>query len=284
MSDAANAAQFVHWNEVAGPKWVGFGDAMETRLERVNDLLLARAAAAAGEAVLDIGCGTGLTTLPLARSVGVAGSVLGIDISEPMLAVARRRIVERGLGNVTLLSADAQTERLPAARFDLLASRFGVMFFADPRAAFRNLRGSARPGGRLCFVCWAPLAENPHWQLPFDVVTSRLGPPGPKPAHAPGPLAFSDADYVRGILEDAGFRQVEIAREAVDIVGSTPEAEAALACTMGPPGALLDEHMADDATRNAIRQDIAAAFTPYAAGGPTLLPAAVFVITASLSP
>ena len=281
MSDAANAAQFAHWNDVAGPKWVSLGDAMEARLERVNDLLLARAAAASGEAALDIGCGTGLTTLPLAKTVGAGGSVLGIDISEPMLAVARRRVAEHGLGNVTLLSADAQTEPLPPARFDLIASRFGVMFFADPRAAFRNLRAATRPGGRLCFVCWAPLAENPHWRVPFDIVASRLGPPGPKPAHAPGPLAFSDADYVRGILDAAGFSQVEVARQAVDIVGSTPDAEAALACIIGPPGALLDEHLADEATRDAIRQDIAAAFAPYAASGTMLLPATVFVVSAT---
>ena len=280
MSDAANAAQFVHWNEVAGPKWVGLGDAMETRLERINDLLLARAAAGSGEAVLDIGCGTGLTTLPLAMAVGATGSVVGIDISEPMLAAARQRIAAHGLGNITLLSADAQTERLPTARFDLLTSRFGVMFFADPRAAFRNLLDAARPGGRLCFVCWAPLAENAHWQLPFDLVVSRLGPPEPKPAHAPGPLAFSDADYVRSLLDQAGFEQIEIAREAVDIVGSTPEEEAALACIMGPPGALLDEHKADEAVRHAIRKDIAAAFAPYAVDGRVLLPATVLLATA----
>ena len=184
MNDAANAAQFAHWNEVAGPKWVGLGDAMELRLNNVNELLLARAAAVAGEAVLDVGCGTGSTTLPWAAAVGAAGSVLGIDISEPMLTIARRRVADRGAGNVTLLSADAQTERLPAGRFDLLASRFGVMFFADPVAAFHNLYSTLRRGGRLCFVCWDTLVRNPHWQVPLDIVVRRLGPPGAKPARA----------------------------------------------------------------------------------------------------
>ncbi len=280
MNDAANAAQFAHWNEVAGPKWVGLGDAMELRLNNVNELLLARAAAVAGEAVLDVGCGTGSTTLPWAAAVGAAGSVLGIDISEPMLTIARRRVADRGAGNVTLLSADAQTERLPAGRFDLLASRFGVMFFADPVAAFHNLYSTLRRGGRLCFVCWDTLVRNPHWQVPLDIVVRRLGPPGAKPARAPGPMAFSDPAYVRAILGDAGFDQVEIRREAVNVIGSTPQEEAALASIMGPAGALLDEHKADEATRHAIREAIAAAFAPYAADGRVTLPASVFVVTA----
>ena len=283
MIDPANVAQALHWNQVAGPKWVGLGDAMETRLRNINDLLLARAGASVGEAVLDVGCGTGATTLPLADAVGGRGAILGIDISEPMLAVARRRVAERGFANVSLLLADAQTQHLQPDRFDLLVSRFGVMFFADPAAAFRNLLGTCRPGGRLCFVCWAALADNPHWQVPFDVVVRRLGPPAPKPLHAPGPLAFSDADYVRGILNDAGFEQVEIAREAVDIIGSIPQKEAAVACMMGPSGALLDEHNADGATRHAIEQEMAEAFARYGSDGPMLLPATVLLVEARKS-
>jgi SAM-dependent methyltransferase len=184
------------------------------------------------------------------------------------------------LANVSLLLADAQTERLQPGRFDLLVSRFGVMFFADPAAAFQNLLGACRPGGRLCFVCWSALAENPHWQAPFEVVVRHLGPPSPKPLHAPGPLAFSDADYVRGILDKAGFERVGIAREAVDIIGSTPEKEAAVACMMGPSGALLDEHNADGTTRRAIQQEMAEAFARYESDGPMLMPATVLVVEA----
>lgn len=280
MTDAANVAQAVHWNHVAGPKWVSLGDAMEARLRNINDLLLARAGAAVGEAVLDVGCGTGATTLPLADAVGGHGAVVGIDISEPMLAVARRSVAERGFANVLLLLADAQTQHLQLGRFDLMVSRFGVMFFADPAAAFRNLLGACRPGGRLCFVCWAALAENPHWQVPFDVAVRRLGPPAPKPLRAPGPLAFSDVDYVRGILDEAGFEQVGIAREAVDIIGSTPEKEAAVACMMGPSGALLDEHNADGTTRRSIQREMTEAFARYASDGPMLLPATVLLVEA----
>jgi phospholipid transport system substrate-binding protein len=164
MTDIANAAQHTHWNEVAGPKWVGLGDVMETRMQNVSELLLANVGAMAGDVILDIGCGTGTTRLPLPAAVGAQGHVVGIDISAPMLAVAQRRVADQGLTNVSLLQADAQVHRFTLARFDRLVSRFGVMFFVDPVAAFRNLYDAARPGGRLCFVCWAPLAENPHWQ------------------------------------------------------------------------------------------------------------------------
>lgn len=280
MTDAINSAQAAHWNQVAGPKWVSLGEAMEMRLQNINDLLLARAAAAAGEAVLDIGCGTGATTLPLADAVGASGAVVGIDISEPMLAVARRRVAERSYTNVSLLLADAQTHPLQPGRFDLLTSRFGLMFFADPVAAFRNLLSACRPRGRLCFVCWAALTENPHWLVPFEIVVRRLGAPLGKPAHAPGPLAFSDADYVRDILNSAGFEPVGIAREPIDIIGSTPKREALVACMMGPSGALLDEHNADDATRTAIQEEMAEAFASYASNGSMLLPASVFLVSA----
>ena len=131
-------------------------------MEKVNDLLLARSAVAPGEKVLEVGCGTGAATVPLAEAVGGTGEVVGIDISEPMLAAARERISQSGLRNITLLRADAQVHAFEPNRFDLIASRFGVMFFADPVAAFRNLLGAMRPGGRLCFACWASLEENRH--------------------------------------------------------------------------------------------------------------------------
>src|SRR5262249_7669465 len=247
----------------------------------INDLLLTRAAAMPGEAVLDVGCGTGATTLPLAEAVGTRGTGVGVDISEPMLAVARHRGAERGFANGLPLFAGAQTHPWQRDRFDLVVSRFGMMFFVDPVAAFRNLLGACCSGGRLCFVCWAPLLENPHFQVPFDLVVRRLGPPAPKPAHAPGPLAFTDTDYVRNILDDAGFEQVRIAREAVDIIGSTPNNEARFACMMGPSGALLDEHNADALTRNAIQQEMAEAFASYVSDGSMCLPASVFLVTAS---
>src|SRR5947209_3498104 len=168
MRTGANAAQQEYWNSVAGPRWVGLAGYVEKRVERVNDLLLARSAIKPGERVLEVGCGTGAATVPLAEAVGGTGEVVGIDISEPMLAGARERISQSGLRNITLLRADAQVHSFEPNRFDLIASRFGVMFFADPTAAFRNLLGAMRPAGRLCFACWAALEENRHWLIPYE--------------------------------------------------------------------------------------------------------------------
>jgi ubiquinone/menaquinone biosynthesis C-methylase UbiE len=160
-SNIANIAQREYWNNVAGPRWVGSGGFVEARTRGVNDLLLARSAIAPGESVLEIGCGTGATTVPLAEAVGQHGRVVGVDISEPMLTGARRRTAASGLGNITLVQADAQTYRFEADRFDLITSRFGVMFFADPVAAFGNLLPAAQRGGRLCFASWGAARGEP---------------------------------------------------------------------------------------------------------------------------
>jgi SAM-dependent methyltransferase len=279
-SNIANTAQHEYWNTVAGPRWVGLGGLVEQRNLVFNDILLKRSAVASDESVLEIGCGTGATTVPLAKAVGQRGRVVGIDLSEPMLAGARQRVAESGLGNISLMQADAQVHLFEAGRFDLIASRFGVMFFADPIAAFRNLLPAARPGGRLCFVCWGPIEENRHWMIPYEIALRHLGPPAPTPPHAPGPLAFSDPDYVRSILEKAGFAEIVVDRETPDIIGSTPEEEAEYACVMGPPARLIEEKKPDQAVRAMIRQQMVEAFAAYSRGGPLLLPSTVFLVTA----
>ena len=280
MTDTPNAAQRDFWNTVAGPRWVGFGGAMESRVREVNGLLLARAAPQPGENVLEIGCGTGATTVPLAEAVGAHGRVLGVDIAEPMLAAARKRVAGSGLANVSLVLADAQAHRFEPASFDLILSRFGVMFFADPTAAFGNLCGAARPGGRLCFACWAPLAENPQWLVAHDIALRRFGPPAPQDPRAPGPLAFSDPDYVKGFLAAAGFADIEIRRERPDMIGTSPQAEAAFALAMGPSGRLIDEKQPDAATRAALQHEIAEAFAAYVKNGALRLPATIFLVSA----
>jgi SAM-dependent methyltransferase len=206
--------------------------------------------------------------------------VVGVDISEPMLASARQRVADSGFGNISLVQADAQVHRLEAGGFDLIVSRFGVMFFADPVAAFSNLLPAARPGARLYFVCWGPIEENKHWMVPYEVALRHLGPPAPTPPHAPGPLAFSDRDYVRSILQRAGFADVVIDRETPDIIGSTPAEEAEYACVMGPPARLIEEKKPGDTVRETIKREMTEAFAAYARGGPMLLPSTVFLVTA----
>ena len=279
-SSVANTAQHEFWNTVAGPRWVLLGGLVERRERADNDLLLARSEVAAGESVLEIGCGTGAATVPFAQAVGEHGRVVGVDISEPMLAGARKRIAESGLGNVSLIEADAQFHPFEPDRFDLITSRFGVMFFADPVAAFRNVLPAARPGGRLCFACWAPLEENKHWLIPYEVALRRLGPPAPSDPRAPGPLALSDPGYVRSILETAGFAEVAIDRETPEIIGSTPEEEADYACAMGPPARLIDEKKPSEAVRETIRREMVETFAAYAQSKEMRLPSTVFLVTA----
>jgi len=276
----ANTAQQEYWNTVAGPRWVGLEGFVEGRVRAVNDLLLARSGVATGERVLEIGCGTGAFTVPLAEAVGERGEVLGADISAAMLAEAHKRLAETGLRNVRLVEADAQTHEFAPGHFDLVTSRFGVMFFAAPAAAFANLLRALRPGGRLCFACWAGLEDNRHRLVPYEVVLRHLGPPAPKPPRVPGPMAFADPDYVRSFLGTAGFAAVEIHRETPEILASTPQEEAEHACIMGPSGRLIDEKQPDEATRQTIRREIEEAFAAALRGGNPHLPSTVFLITA----
>jgi SAM-dependent methyltransferase len=274
----SNHKQIAYWNEVAGPKWVGLDDAMDTKFANINELLLSHAAARPGDTVLDIGCGTGTTALPFASAVTPGGHVTGIDVSEPMLQVAKRRSAT--CSNVTFLLTDAQSHNFGGQKFDLLASRFGVMFFTDPVAAFTNLRRALAEDGRLCFVCWAPLQDNPHWQIPFDIVVARLGSPQPRHPHAPGPLAFSDAAYVKTILENSGFAEIRIVPTPVPIIGETLEEEARIACVLGPAAALLDEKKADDSTRASIQSEFAKALRVFLTPQGLASPATVNLVTA----
>jgi SAM-dependent methyltransferase len=280
MTEGANAAQQEYWNTIAGPRWVGLEGFVERRVRAVDDLLLTHSHTAAGERVLEIGCGTGAFTVPLAEAVGECGEVLGADISSAMLAGANKRLAESRLRNVTLIEADAQTHQFELRHFDLITSRFGVMFFADPTAAFANLLRAARPEGRLCFACWGALEDNRHWLIPYEVALRHLGPPAPKPPRAPGPMAFADPDYVRSFLRGAGFAAIEIHRETPGIIASTPREEAEHACTIGPSGRLIDEKKPDAATRERIRRDIEEAFAAAVSGGNTRLPSTVLVVTA----
>jgi SAM-dependent methyltransferase len=230
----ANAAMRDYWNTVAGPRWAAAPGSRERRNRESLALLLERLGLEGGESVLEIGCGAGALTVPLAAAVGEQGRVVAVDIAEPMLNAARQRVEERGLKNVTLHLGDAQVFAFEPAAFDLATSRMGVMFFADPAAAFRNIGGALKPGGRLVFACWGPPSENRHWLVAYDAAVRHLGPPAPRPAHEPGPMAFADPEYIRGFLGTAGFADILVERAHPTIIGSTPEEEARQAMAMGP--------------------------------------------------
>jgi SAM-dependent methyltransferase len=276
-----NEAQVQYWNSAAGEKWVRHQEVMDQQLEVVTDLLLQTAAPRARESVLDVGCGTGATLLRLATAVGKEGHVLGCDVSAPMLALARQRIAAAGVLHVDLVQADAQSHDFTEDAFDLLVSRFGVMFFADPTAAFANLHRPLRRGGRLAFVCWAPLDDNPFFLLPIQVATRHLGPAEPTPPRAPGPLAFSDTDYVRDILTGAGWSNIRIDERQPPLLGmATAEEQAAFSIEMGPVSRLIAERQPDAATVASLRTELTKELATYATETGVEIPSRLYYVTA----
>ena len=198
-----NEQQRAHWGGLDGEYWASHQAQLDRMLEPVLQPLLDFAAPALGSTVIDVGCGCGATLLELVRAVGPTGAVVGIDISQPMLAVAARRLDVHP--NTRLLCGDAAELPLSDVGAELLISRFGVMFFGDPAAAFRNLRTGLAPGGRVRFACWRPIHENPWLQIPLHAAYEHV-PRLPKPApEEPGPFSFGDPARVTRILTEAGF-------------------------------------------------------------------------------
>jgi SAM-dependent methyltransferase len=223
-----------------------------------------RGGIAAGERVLDVGCGCGQTTLDLAHRVGSTGFVLGIDISTVMLDRARELARTTGLGPVRFENADAQTHAFVSDSFDVVFSRFGVMFFADPEGAFANLHNALARGGRLAFVCWRSLPENPWMAVPIAAALQHVDPPPILAPDAPGPFAFADAQRVRGILTGAGFDDVTLAElDETLTVGGGGELDRTVdfLLQMGPTAAALRE--ASPAKVSQVQAAVREVLVPY---------------------
>lgn len=242
MSEGPNRDQAEFWSSESGNKWVENAAVLDAAMAPALDAVLEAAALQPGERVLDIGCGTGASTLAAAAAVGPDGRVTGADISPVMLEGARKRAAEAGCATVDFVVADAQTHGFEPGAFDAMISRFGVMFFADSVAAFANLATAMRPGGRMHFVCWSGLQENPWFSLPRQVAIDRLGAPEPADPRAPGPMAFAERDYVTGILERAGLAEVSSQEVSVGLTPlGTVEEVAKFAAHVGPASRILKE-------------------------------------------
>jgi SAM-dependent methyltransferase len=279
QDEGANAQQAKYWNEVAGPKWVALSDSINGQIEPLGRVAIERAQIEVGHRVLDVGCGCGHSSIDLAERVGAQGRVEGLDLSEPMLAEARAR--SAGMDNLSFAAADVQSHALDRAGYDRIFSRFGVMFFADPQAAFANLRSALRPTGRMTFVCWQEIAKNPWMAVPGAAVAKHVEmPPSPEP-HAPGPFAFADAERTQGILEAAGFERVEVEslKQPLTIGRGLSDAQLVdFSLQMGPAGAAMRE--ADEAQRSRLRASVAEAIEPYKAAGGLVMDSAAWVFSA----
>jgi SAM-dependent methyltransferase len=218
-----NADQVEAWGGEEGQHWVSYADAYDAMSAPFNGGLLDAAAIATGDEVLDVGCGCGATTLEAARRAR-DGFALGIDLSEPMLAVARRRARDLALTNVDFVCGDVQVHPLEPARHDVAISRFGVMFFADPVMAFTNIGRSLKPGGGIAFVCWQEMLANEWIALPGMALAEHVPLPELGEAGGPGPFSLSDPPRIEAILDAAGFddSRVEERRALLKLPGSTP--------------------------------------------------------------
>jgi len=208
----ANAVQQTYWNEPGGDAWTQWQERLDLQLAPFGHAAIDAVAPQSGERVLDIGCGCGDTTLQAAALVGTSGTVTGVDISATMLSRARERAARASVQNVQFVEADAQVAGTAdtGGPFDAAVSRFGVMFFADPVAAFTNLASLVRPGGRLAFVCWQ-VPDHNAWMSGLTREVATLFPPqSPPDPHAPGPFAFADPDRTRDIVQSGGFANVAV--------------------------------------------------------------------------
>jgi SAM-dependent methyltransferase len=279
-TDDRNADQVAYWNGPGGERWRERQQDQDTLLAPVTDVLLQRAAPAADEVVIDVGCGCGATSLEMARRVMPGGRVLGIDISAPMLQRARER-APAGLP-VEFIMADATTYPFEPGAADLLASRFGVMFFAQPQKSFANMRRGLRPGARLAFACWREPQRNPWLMLPLEETCRHVPRPPAAAPEEPGPFAFADERRVRGILQGAGFGEIRL--ESVELsldigIGRGLEAAVETALGIGPASRALDGQPPE--LRAAAAASIRAALQPYQVGSAVALPGAIWIVTAT---
>jgi SAM-dependent methyltransferase len=262
-------------DEVRVRAWAEIREALERQLAPLGHRALAALAPRPGEHIVDIGSGGGETAMDLARAVAPNGTVVGIDLSAAVLGFARR--AAEGCARVRFVQADAQVFPFEPASFDAAFSRFGVMFFADPIAAFINIRRSLKPDGRLAFVCWRALEENPLDNLPLTAASAHLPLQQPHDREAPGPFAFAGRERVNGILEGAGFEQIEITACDEEVGSGDIDTMLAVCSRVGALGKILRENPElRAAALPAVRTALAAHDGPHG----VRLKAATWVVTA----
>ena len=269
------------WQGTAAARWLQEQVRLDELLRPFGQAAQMTLAAVSGEWILDVGCGAGTTSFELADAVAPSGGVYGIDISEPLLERARERAEAAGSKNTQWIVADAATHRFDRG-FDALYSRFGVMFFSDPVAAFSNLRDALQRSGRLAFVCWQELDRNPWANRPLTAARSAA-PELPLPAMfqpgQPGPFAFGDQEYVNDSLKAAGFRQVDITRfERPVHLGASAEDAADSSLVIGPTSRFAAE--APPEVGASIRNAIIEALKPFESPRGVWLDAATYVVSA----
>lgn len=286
MSDATRSGAVTKeaWQDASGQKWARQQDRTDAQLGPLGLPAIDALALGGGERVLDVGCGAGQTLVQLAERVGPAGWVTGLDVSGPLVEQARQRVARSGLNRIDVLLGDAETTPIAPPPYDALFSRFGVMFFQDPAAAFANLARALRPGARIAFLCWQGLQKNPWAFEPLQAVRS-LAPELPAPemlsADKPGPFRFGDPQLVRGYLGAAGLQDIAIVpHETRMAVGGARTVDEAVefALDIGPAARFVSELPPE--RRAQARPLLARVFEPALAEDGVRMMARTFVVTA----
>lgn len=275
-----NAEQASYWSETSGPTWVALQERIDSQISPIGLAAIERAAPKPGERCLDVGCGCGQTSLQLSERVGAEGRVLGLDLSTPMLARAAERAGEAGL-TAEFARGDAQIHPFEPASFDLVFSRFGVMFFEDPVAAFTNLRRALVMTGRLVFACWRPLADNAWVTVPLAAAAKHVTLTPPADPLAPGPFSFADEARIREVLSGAGFGDIEISplEMEIEVGGNAPPADVIdFVLKIGPTARALAD--AEPSTVDAVRSAVREALEPHFRDGVLRLGSSTWIVSA----
>lgn len=279
---SANAEMIEYWNGEAGKRWAQLDDMMARLLAPIAEALIEHGDLADYRSAVDIGCGGGSQSMLLAERLGPEASVTGVDISEPLLEVARQRAASAsGVARMDFLHADASQHEFAADSFDLLFSRFGVMFFDDPEAAFSNLHRAMVPGGKLLFSCWQSIQDNPWVWLTVQAALEHLPPPPPPQPGEPGPFAFADPARVEEILTGAGFSDVSVDHHPVNMrwsEGSSLEENVERLLQIGPVSRLLMDQPGE--VREKVRASVIEVLTPHYDDGVLNLSGATWFVTA----
>lgn len=280
MSEPERPTQRAYWNSKVGEEWARHADLMDRMLAPLTQPAFEKLALAPGESVLDIGCGAGATTLIAAQAVGGAGRVVGVDISQPLLTLARKRAAEAS-SRIEFIEADVGAGAIPGEPFDAAFSRFGVMFFDDPALAFANIRARLKPGGRIVFICWRTFAENGWSHAPLEALKPILKAPlAPADPNLPGPFQLQDRVKIAAILEAAGWRDLSIAPwDGHVLVGGGGDANAAAAFLLkiGPCARAIAEQQLDP---EEARRRLAAFLARHQSAGGVSLPGACWIVRA----
>jgi SAM-dependent methyltransferase len=277
----AIAEQSETWDGEAGLHWAEHQDHYDAMLSRMTPRLIAAAELTADDRVLDVGCGCGETSR-IAGRLASDGTVLGVDLSGPMLERARVRAEGEGLGNVRFEKADVQVAAFPVGAFDRVLSRFGVMFFDEPQAAFANLHRSIRPGGRMAFLCWQEVGRNEHFALPYGAVAAFVPPPDLGEPDAAGPFSLADPARIRNLLDEAGYEDIMI-EPVTEPVRMGANIEDAIEFLHGTPTARTMLREADEDTAAKAVTALREALTPYETPYGLFLGSAAWLVTARRS-